>query len=101
MPDGIREALEKAKAALPQEQQPQEPLPAQPLLQPDTRQSDASTLPQDNRGRVRTADEASLGSGDDAGADGDALMALQDGEDDSDAALAALVRRHRARRRAA
>ena len=58
------------------------------------------------RGRVRMADEASLGSGDETGAEDqtaqggdDTLMELQDGEDDTDAALAALVRRFQGPRR--
>ena len=99
MPDSIRQVHDRAKAALPQ--QP----PVQPPAETQSR-APAPTGPQD-RGRVRTADEASLGSGDDAGAgmqcnqeDGDLMMALQEGEDDSEAALADLVRRYRARRRA-
>ena len=95
MPEGIREVHERAKAALPQEPPP---VQARVEMQGDV---PAPTGSQE-RGRVRTAEEASLGSGEDEGmrGDGDSMMALQDGEDDSDAALAALVRRHRARRRA-
>ena len=66
----------------------------------------AQRMPPEQRGQVRSADEASLSSREGGDAPpfqdqrgDDILMELEDGEDSSDAALADMVRRYRARRR--
>ena len=96
VPDSIKDVHARARAAL----------PALQPVEPQPQRADAPTALQEQRGRVRMADEASLGSGDETGAEDqtaqggdDMLMELRDGEDDTDAALAALVRRLRGPRR--
>ena len=103
VPPQVREALEFVHASLKTDEPSAEAAPVRTIpAAPGNAESADGPLSQ--RGRVRTAEEAALSPREQAQQpqhqEADAmLIELDGGGDDSDAALAEMVRRHRARRR--